>query len=217
MKLETIQRPLYILKAKDQYPPNVSKQDIDRVLSRERSEICGLDAEIQIKEGAKIMLTTNINIQDRLTNGQMGTVVIIDVNINNVPTVVYVKFKDDKAGKTTINTSPNSFARENHVVPIQPVLAKIEVRPGKASSPQIQRIQFPIALSWACTVHKVQGLTLENVVVSLNLNKQSSFNYGQIYVVLSRATSLQGLHILGEIQSKHIKANPKVNEEYERL
>ncbi len=99
MKMETIQRPLYILKAKDQYPPNVSKQDIDRVLSRERSEICGLDAEIQIKEGAKIMLTTNINIQDRLTNGQMGTVVIIDVNINNVPNVVYVKFKDDKAGK----------------------------------------------------------------------------------------------------------------------
>ena len=63
---------------------------------------------------------------------------------------------------------------------------------------------------------KVQGLTLENVVVSLNLRKQRYFNYGQIYVALSRATCLQGLHILGEIQSKHIKANPKVNEEYER-
>jgi hypothetical protein len=49
------------------------------------------------------------------------------------------------------------------------------------------------------------------------LNKQRSFNYGQIYVALSRATSLQGLHILGEIQSKHIKANPKVHAEYERL
>ena len=61
------------------------------------------------------------------------------------------------------------------------------------------------------------GLTLENVVLSLNLRKQRYFNYGQIYVALSRATSLQGLHILGEIQSKHIKANPKVNEEYERL
>ena len=72
-------------------------------------------------------------------------------------------------------------------------------------------------LSWASTVHKVQGLTLENVVVSLELKKQRSFNYGQIYVALSRATSLQGLHILGEIQSKHIKANPKVHEEYERL
>ena len=51
----------------------------------------------------------------------------------------------------------------------------------------------------------------------MNLTKQRSFNYGQIYVALSRVTSLNGLHILGEIQSKHIKANPKVNSEYERL
>ena len=108
---------------------------------------------------------------------------------------MYVKFDDEKAGKTTINTSSNSFAKENHVVPIEPVLAKIKVRPGKASSPEIQRIQFPIVLSWSCTVHKVQGLTLENVVVSLNLRKQRYFSYGQIYIALSCATSLQCLYI----------------------
>ena len=216
-KLETIQTQLYILKAKDLYPKNVNKQDIDGVLAKGRSETCGLDSEIRIKEGARVMLTTNINIQDRLINGQMGTVIKIGINTNDEPNVLYVKFDDEKAGKTTINTSSNSFAKENRLVPIEPVLAKIKVRPGKASSPEIQRIQFPITLSWACTVHKVHGLTLENVVVSLNLRKQRYFNYGQIYVALSRATSLQGLHILGEMQSKHIKANPKVNEEYERL
>ncbi|CAB3995466.1 Hypothetical predicted protein [Paramuricea clavata] len=216
-KLETIQAPLFVLKAKDQYAKNVNKQDIDRVLARGRSETCGLDFEIQMKEGARIMLTTNINIQDRLINGQMGTVVKIQVNESNKPTILYIKFDDENAGKTLINSSANSFARENHLVPIEPVLAKIKVRPGKPSSPEIHRIQFPVALSWACTVHKVQGLTLENVVVSLELHKQRSFNYGQIYVALSRATSLQGLHILGEIQSKHIKANPKVHKEYERL
>ena len=169
-----------------------------------------------MKVGARIMLTTNINIQDRLINGQMGTVVKIQVNESNKPTILYIKCDDENAGKTMINTSANFFARENHLVPIEHVLAKIKVRPGKPS-PEIQRIQFPVALSWACNVHKVQGLTLENVVVSLELNKQRSFNYGQIYVALSCATSLQGLHILGEIQSKHIKANPKVHAEYERL
>ena len=216
-KLKVIQAPLYILKAKDQYPKNVNKQNIDRVLARKRSETHGLDYEIKVKEGARIMLTTNINIQDRLINGQMGTVVKIDVNISNEPTVLYIKFDDETAGKTMINNSTKSFAKEQNLVPIEPILARIKVRPGKASSPEIQRIQFPIALSWACTVHKVQGLTLKNVVVSMNLAKQRSFNYGQIYVALSRVTSLNGLHILGEIQSKHIKANPKVNTEYERL
>ena len=163
------------------------------------------------------MCTTNINIQDRLINGQMGTVVKIDLNSNKDPNVVYIKFDHSKAGKTTINTCGKSFAIKHHVVPIEPVLAKIKIKPGKASSPEIQRVQFPLALSWACTVHKVQGLTLDNIVVSLELRKQRSFNYGQIYVALSRATSLEGLHILGKLQNNHIKANPKVHEEYERL
>lgn len=132
-KLESIQSPLIILKAKDQYPKNVNKQYIDKVLARGRSETGGLSFEIRIKEGARIMLTTN-NLQDRLINGQMGTVIKIDLNGNNDPNVVYVKFDDSKAGKTAINTSPKSFARENHLVPIEPVLAKIKIRPGKASS-----------------------------------------------------------------------------------
>ena len=74
-----------------------------------------------------------------------------------------------------------------------------------------------MTLAWACTVHKVQGLTLDQVVVSTELVKQRAFNYGQIYVALSRATSLEGLYISGEIANKHVKTNPKVLEEYERL
>ena len=164
------------------------------------------------------MLTTNINIQDRLINGQMGTAFKIDVNQNTeTPTVLYIKFDDPNAGKNLINTCGNPFARDNKVVPIEPVLAKIKIRPGKASSPEIQRVQFPITLAWACTIHKVQGLTLEKVVISSDLIKQKAFNYGQIYVALSRATCLQGLYILGQIESKHVKANPKVLEEYQRL
>ncbi len=114
----------------------------------------------------------------------MGTVVKIQVNEINKPTTLYIKFDDENAGKTLTNSSANSFARENHLVPIEPVLAKIKIRPGKPSSPEIHRIHFPVALSWACTVRKVRGLTLENVVVSLELHKQRSFNYGQIYVAL---------------------------------
>ena len=94
----------------------MNKQYIEKVLARRRSEItCGLDSEIQIKESAKRTVTTNINTQDRLINGQTGTVIKIDVNANNEPTVLYVKFNDENAGQRTINISSNCFAGENHV------------------------------------------------------------------------------------------------------
>ena len=72
--LEHLTTPLHRLKATDQYPPNVAKQDIDRVLARGRSETGGLDSEILVKENCRLMLTTNIDINDRLIIGQMGVI-----------------------------------------------------------------------------------------------------------------------------------------------
>ena len=216
--LENLSTPLHRLKAVDQYPPNVTKQDIDRVLARGRSETGGLDLQVLIKVNSRVMLITNIDINDRLINGQMGTVTKIALDLNtNKTTVVYVKFDDSQAGVKAIQKSTDKYARENSAVPIKPILARIKVRAGKPSSPELQRLQFPITLAWACTVHKVQGLTLNEVVVSFDLYRQNHFNYGQIYVALSRATSLQGLHVTGKIESKHIRANPKVHTEYERM
>lgn len=217
-RLSQIPAQQYTITAIDQYPQHVSKQDIDRVLAKGRSETGGLDYHILIKEGCRVMLTTNIDIADRLINGQMGTVIKITLSEKTQkPNIVYIKFDDSEAGRRAITKHSNSFARHNNVVPIEPVLTKIKIRPGKPSSPEIQRTQFPLTLGYACTVHKVQGLTLKKVVVSFDLLKQRSFNYGQIYVAISRSTSLQGLHVLGNIKMKHVKANPKVHQEYKRL
>ena len=209
---------MFTLKATYQYPNNVNEQDIDRVLARGRSETGGLDYELHSKETARVMLTANIDISDRLINGQIGTVVKIYVNPNTQrPSIIFIKFDDDKAGQNMINNSNNQYAKEHKVVPVEPILAKIKVRPNKPSSPEIQRIQFPITLAWACTVHKVQGLTMDRIVTSCHLNKQRSFTYGEIYVAISRAKTLQGIYTLGKIEHKHVRANPKVHEEYERL
>ncbi|XP_078381380.1 ATP-dependent DNA helicase Pif1-like [Oculina patagonica] len=217
-RLQDISMPLHVLQAVDQYPNNVSRTDIERVLSKGRSYTGGLDFEISIKEGARVMLTNNVDISDRLINGQLGTVARIMVSeITQKPTIVYVKFDDDDAGNLMIEKSADTFALENKVVAIKPILAKIKCNPGKRSSPEIQRLQFPLALAWACTVHKIQGLTLKKIVVSFELFRQRSFNYGQIYVALSRATSLQGLYVLGKLEHKHVKADPRVLDEYERL
>ena len=108
--------------------------DIDRVLSKGRSETEGLDYDIFVKVGAKVMLTNNIDTADRLTNGQIGTVIKIDVNQNTQkPTIIYIKFENHKAGINMMEKSSNLFVRENNVVPIEPILAKIKIRPGKPS------------------------------------------------------------------------------------
>ena len=42
-------------------------------------------------------------------------------------------------------------------------------------------------------LHNVQGLSLPDAVVRFDLEKQRIFNYGQMYVAVSRLTSLKGL------------------------
>ncbi len=55
-------------------------------LSKGRSETGGLDTKILIKENARVMLTTNVDISDRLINGQLGTVIKVSVdNVSNNP------------------------------------------------------------------------------------------------------------------------------------
>ena len=60
------------------------------------------------------MLTTNIDIADRLINGQIGSVAKIIVNQDDQkPTVIFVKFDDHNAGNISIQKCGNLFARQN--------------------------------------------------------------------------------------------------------
>ena len=54
-------------------------------------------------------------------------------------------------------------------------------------------------LAWACTIHKVEGLTLQKICLSLDLQKQGNFSAGELYVALSNATSISNLSLLGNL------------------
>ena len=169
-----------------------SQHDVQKALARNRSETGGLDYKIKLKQDARVMLTTNLNIEDCLINGQMATVSKIKYNdTSQKPQIIYIKFDDDSAGLETIRKSGDPYAMENHAVQIVPVVDKIKVKTSRLSSTEIQRSQYPIALAWACTIHKVQGLTLPTVVFRFELYKQKQLNYGHVYVALSRVKSLE--------------------------
>ena len=56
-----------------------------------------------------------------------------------------------------------------------------------------QRLQFPIRPSFAITISKGQGQTLD--FVSLWLGNESVFTHGQLYVALSRVTDMKNILI----------------------
>ena len=65
--------------------------------------------------------------------------------------------------------------------------------------------QYPVRLAWALTIHKAQGLTLDNVYIDLG---RGTFAHGQAYVALSRCRSLEGLTLARRLEPRDILFDP---------
>ena len=185
------------------------------MLNQSQSETEELAGTLELKVNARVMLTVNVDLEDRLVNGQLGTVKHFQKDQNGNVLKIYIAFDDCEAGLKSI--SKDAFASQNVWVPIEKAEANIRIRTNKDSSPAVTRTQFPLMLAWGCTVHKFQGLTLEEVVISFDLVKQKNFNYGQMYVALSKVTSLNGLYFIGEFNLSYIRADPRAIYEYCRM
>ena len=65
--------------------------------------------------------------------------------------------------------------------------------------------QIPLIPAWAVTIHKAQGLTLDDVRLDL---RAGAFAFGQVYVALSRARSLSGLSFAQPLRPDDVKVDP---------
>lgn len=73
--------------------------------------------------------------------------------------------------------------------------------------------QFPLRLAWAITIHKSQGLTFEKVMIDAG----AAFSSGQVYVALSRCTSIDGIVLLSKIPAEAIYSNENVIKAHQSL
>ncbi|XP_058770416.1 uncharacterized protein LOC131644042 [Vicia villosa] len=80
-------------------------------------------------------------------------------------------------------------------------IPQMDMSPSQSPWPfKLNRRQFPIIVSYAMTINKSQGQSLDTVGLYL---PRDVFTHGQIYVALSRVTTKQGIKIL--IHDQHAK------------
>jgi len=77
----------------------------------------------------------------------------------------------------------------------------------------VSRTQIPLRLAWAYTTHKAQGATLDTALIDVG---SGNFEFGQAYVALARARSLDGLYIY-DFDPVAFKAHPNVKDFYQHI
>jgi ATP-dependent exoDNAse (exonuclease V) alpha subunit len=79
--------------------------------------------------------------------------------------------------------------------------------------PFVSRTQIPLRLAWAVTTHRAQGASLDCALVDIG---SGNFEYGQAYVALSRARTLDGLFV-HDFDPAAFRAHPTVKTFYKGL
>uniref|UniRef100_A0A671Y0B1 ATP-dependent DNA helicase PIF1 n=1 Tax=Sparus aurata TaxID=8175 RepID=A0A671Y0B1_SPAAU len=176
-KLQQLPGSVRVFEALDSDPALVKTIDAHSPVSR----------LIQLKVGAQVMLTKNLDVTRGLVNGARGVVVAFESGKHGLPRVRFL------CGVTEL-LKPERWVFKS------------------GGGVHLSRQQLPLKLAWAISIHKSQGMTLDCVEISL----ARVFESGQAYVALSRARSLEGLRVM-DFDPRVVRADPDVLVFYKKL
>lgn len=145
---------------------------------------CMAPEKLILKKGAIVMFVKNKFDEfgfAHYVNGTLGKVINF-TELDNYPII-----------ETCDGRQITAYPREWVVEEGDEVVAKIS--------------QIPLRLAWAITVHKSQGMSLDEIIVNLG----DAFDYGMGYVALSRVRSLKGMELLG-LNKMALKVHPEIVE-----
>lgn len=137
------------------------------------------DMQLSLRVGARVMMLVNDRFH-MYCNGSLGVATkltdkVVTVKLDNGNTVAVERYE---------------WSAQEYKIKDGKITAEVK---GTCK-------QFPLTLAWAITIHKSQGLTFDNIVI----HAKEVFCPGQVYVALSRCTSLQGIVSDVFIDKKHI-------------
>jgi len=145
------------------------------------------EEKLVVKVGAQVMLLNNDQL-GRWINGSTGKIISVKKD-EIVGAVINVKLDDGKE----VEVAPHTWDLYEY---------RFDRSTKSIESKSIGSFtQYPLRLAWAITIHKSQGKTFNKVVVDIG---RGTFAHGQMYVALSRCTSLDGLILKKPIEKRHI-------------
>ena len=169
MQLEFIDSELFVKEAQIiKHLKSAKDAEVDRFMNDAR-----IEKELELKIGSPVLFTRN---SWNYFNGERGVVINVDAGY------VYVQKSDNVVVKLESVAQSKAMWKEK----------TIDGKKEMVEENLFSVYQFPIKLAFAITIHKSQGMSIEDLIIETN----EIFAPSQFYVALSRSSNPLRLNLI---------------------